>query len=46
MSREDRLIREMDKIAIKAMRKRIYFEIGGLSSLSAKKPIKYRSILK
>jgi len=46
MNCEDRLIREMDKIAIKAMRKRIYSEIGGLGSLSVKKPIKYRSILK
>ena len=46
MSREDKLIREMDRIAITAMRKRIHSSTGGLRSFSAKKKIKYRSKLK
>ena len=45
MSREDKLIREMDRIAITAMRKRIHSAAGGLRNLSAKKKIKYRSKL-
>jgi len=46
MTPEQRLIREMDRIAVSAMRKRIHSATGGLRDLSAKKKIKYRSKLK
>jgi hypothetical protein len=42
---ENKLIAEMDRIAIAAMRKRIHQETGGLRNISFKKPIKYRSKL-
>ena len=46
MSREDKLIREIDRITVAAMRKRIHSATGGLRDFSAKKKIKYRSKLK